>query len=74
MEQVNALVERLAACKKDEGVNGVRVVLNFLSRRVQPIKDQVHPASEYTGREDSTRESIEPWKGSELGVQVASLF
>jgi len=39
MEQVNALIEKLAACKKGEGVNGVRVVVNFLGRRVQPIKD-----------------------------------
>ena len=34
MEQVNVLVDWLNACKKDDGVNGVDVVLNFLGRRV----------------------------------------
>src|SRR6266508_3853256 len=73
MVQVDALVEKLAVCKS-EGVNGVGVVINFLGRRVQPIKDRVHPATEYTGGGDSTRESFEPWQGMELYSQVASLF
>src|SRR5438105_15853675 len=67
-------IEKLANCKRDDGVNGVSVVINFLGRRVQPIKERVHPAFEYTGRGDMTRESVEPWKGSALGVRVTSLF
>ena len=73
MVQVDALVKKLAVCKS-EGVNGVRVVINFLHRRVQPIKDRVHPATEYTGRGDPTRESSEPWEGTELYSRVVSLF
>src|SRR6266540_2864613 len=74
MKQVKVLVDRLADYKRDDGVNRVGVVINFLDPRVQPIKEQVHLMSEYTGKGDSTRESAEPWKGSELGVRVASLF
>src|SRR5207237_2121632 len=60
MVQVNALVKKLAVCRS-EGVNGVGVVVNFLGRRVQPIKDRLHLASEYTGRGDPTCESSKPW-------------
>ena len=73
MVQVNILVKKLAVCRS-EGVNGVRVVINFLGRRVQPIKDRVHPATEYTGRGGPTRESSEPWQGMELLSRVVSLF
>ena len=74
IKQVKVLVDRLANCRRDDGVDGVSVVINFLDRQVQPIKERVHPASDYTGRGDPTRESAEPWKESELGVQAASLF
>ena len=69
---MNALVERLAVCRS-EGVNGVWVVVNFLGHRVQPIKGRVHPTTEYTARGDPTRESSEPWQGTELYSRVASL-
>ena len=49
MEQVNALLERLEACKKDDGVNGVGVVRSFVSHRIQPIKEWVHLAFDYEG-------------------------
>ena len=65
MVQVNALVKKLAVCK-GEDVNGVEVVINFLGHRVQPIKDRVHPATEYMGKGDPTRESSEPWQGTKL--------
>ena len=39
MEQVNALIKKLADFKRDDGVNGVGVVIKFLGHRVQPIKD-----------------------------------
>ena len=32
MKQVKVLVDRLADCKRDNGVNGVGVVINFLGR------------------------------------------
>ena len=67
------LVKCLVDCKSED-VNGVGVVINFIGHRVQPIKDRVHPAIEYTGRGDLTRESPEPWEDSELYSQVVSLF
>src|SRR5207244_9812239 len=74
MKQVNALLERLEACKKDDGVNGVGVIRSFVSHRIQPIKVQVHLAFDYDGTQDTTRESPELWKKDALDARVASLF
>ena len=73
MVQVNTLVKKLVVYKS-EGVNGVEVVINFLGCRVQLIKDRLHPAIEYTRREDPTHQSSEPWQGMKLYSRVASLF
>src|SRR6266508_1955688 len=73
MVQVNDLIKRLGD-QKGEGVNGIGVVINFIGHRVQPIKDRVHPATEYTGRGDPTHESNEPWIGAQLYNRVALLF
>ena len=74
MEQVNALLGKLKACNRDDGVNGVSVVINFHDHRIQPIKERVHPAYKYTGAKDMTQESAEKWKAGTLSVRVASLF
>jgi len=74
IKQVNALLEKLKACKRDVGVNGVGVVRNFLGRRVQPIKEWIHPAYEYTGLKDLTWESAKKWKARTLNARVAALF
>ena len=47
MKQVNALLQRLEACKKDDRVNDVGVVRSFVSHRIQPIKERVHLAFDY---------------------------
>ena len=62
MEQVHALLRKLKAYKADVGVNGVGVVINFHGHRIQPIKGWIHPAYEYEGTKDMTRESAEKWK------------
>ena len=40
---------------KDQGLNGVVVVANFIRHRVQPLQERVHYGFEYTGPEDPTR-------------------
>src|SRR6266540_3574349 len=37
MKQVDALLEKLKACKRDDGVNGVSMVINFLGRRAEEV-------------------------------------
>ena len=59
MKQVVLLLEKLATYKLEEGLNGISVVRSFLGRRIQPIKERVHPANEYEGVQDVTRESPE---------------
>ena len=57
MKQVKALLDRLEDCKKEDEVNGVGVMRSFIGRRIQPIKERIHPLYEY---QDTTRESPEP--------------
>lgn len=38
-------------------MNGVGVAVNFISRRTQPCKERMHPAYEYVGDVDTTREA-----------------
>ena len=73
MAQVNRLMEFLEI-RKGEGVTGVAIVLNFVKRRVQPIKERVHPGDKYIGTADPTRESEEPSDEQEVIRRVKSFF
>jgi hypothetical protein len=53
LEPVMELVNEL----KKKGVTGVAVARSFCRRMIQPIKDRVHPAYEYWGQSDPTREN-----------------
>src|SRR5438128_2330797 len=74
MKQVKALLDRLQDCKKEDEVNGIGVMRSFIGRRIQPIKERIHPSYEYEGTQDTTQESPEPWKTSVLNERVSSLF
>jgi hypothetical protein len=52
LEPVLALIGKL----KKQGVIGASVARSFCRRMIQPIKDRVHPAYEYVGQSDPTRE------------------
>jgi hypothetical protein len=52
MMQVNELMELIDRRRLD----GVVVASNFLFRRVQPCNDRIHPAYEWRGDQDPTRE------------------
>ena len=49
MRQAVLLLEKLATYESEEGLNGICIVRSFLGRRIQPIKERVHPAYEYEG-------------------------
>jgi len=49
-------------------------VINFIQRRLQPIKERAHSAGKYSGLEDPTRESAEPWLDEEILSRVRDLF
>jgi hypothetical protein len=55
LEDLKGVLE-LASDMKGRGVKGATVVRSFCHRMIQPIKDRVHPAYEYCGKSDPTRE------------------
>jgi hypothetical protein len=50
------------------------IALNFISRRVQPCKQWVHPLYEYSGSGDPTRESARNLSREEVNWGLAQLF
>src|SRR5438105_1707299 len=61
MKDVMLLLVRVEAVKIIDRLSGMAVVRDFIERRIQPIKEQHHPAFEDSGREDPTRESTSLW-------------
>ena len=56
------------------GLTGVIVIANWLRRRVIPLKQQVHPAWEYSGLSDPTREYPEEIPGPTLERYLREMF
>ena len=73
MKQVNRLLEYIQR-RKSEGVTGDCVVASFVNRRVHPIKERVHSASEFSGVGDPTRESDAEWTAEAFAERLRSLF
>jgi len=74
MKDVRLLIVRLEAVKIVDQLSGVAVVRDFIERRIQPIKERHHPAYEYSGRDDPTRESSSLWVPRALEAWTSSLF
>jgi hypothetical protein len=55
LEDLKGVLE-LVSDMKTRGVIGAAVARSFCRRMIQPIKDRVHPAHEYCGQSDPTRE------------------
>jgi hypothetical protein len=55
LEDLKGVLE-LVSDMKEQGVTGAAVARSFCRRMIQPIKDRVHPAYEYCGQSDPTRE------------------
>src|SRR5207244_1800873 len=74
MTDVKLLLVRLEAVKIVDQLSGVAVVRDFIERRIQLIKERHHPAYEYSGRDDPTRESSSLWVPRALVARTSSLF
>jgi hypothetical protein len=51
-------VEELLRMIDRRQLDGPTIALNFISKRVEPCKEWVHPLYEYSGLGDPTRESV----------------
>ena len=64
-KQVECILGAIAKFK-DKGVTGDHIVFSFISRRIQPLQHQKHPAFRYEGTQDPTRLSPEAMAHSEV--------
>jgi hypothetical protein len=59
---------------KKRGVTEAAVARSFCRRMIQPIKDRVHPAYEYWGQSDPTREVNRKVPKEEMVVRVSQMY
>ena len=55
-------------------LRGELVATSFIVRRIQPCKERAHPAFDYKGDDDSTRESIDWLLKKEVIDRAMDLF
>ena len=55
-------------------LDGVGVAINFVVHRIQPCKERFHPAYEYAGDEDITREAPEKINKGDAYIHLLGLF
>jgi hypothetical protein len=70
LEPVLELVNEL----KKKGVTRAAVARSFCRRMIQPIKDRVHPAYEYWGQSDPTREINRKVSKEEMAASVSQMY
>jgi hypothetical protein len=70
LEPVLGLVSEL----KKQGVTRAVVARSFCRRIIQPIKDRVHPAYEYVGQSDPTREVNRKVSKEEMAARVSQMY
>ena len=70
MEQVRELLALIDRRR----VDGVIVATNFTFRRCRPSKERAHPAYEFRGDTDGTREVPEPIDREEVKWRIGVLF
>jgi hypothetical protein len=69
LEDLEGVLE-LVSDMKNQGVTGVAVARLFCRRMIQAIKDRVHPAYEYCGQSDPTREVNRKVSKEEMAARV----
>jgi hypothetical protein len=70
LEPVLGLVGEL----KKQGVTGAAVARSFYRRMIQPIKDRVHPAYEYVGQSDPTRDFHRKVSKEEMAARFSQMY
>jgi hypothetical protein len=71
--ELNAVLELVNDVKK-QGVTGATVARSFCRRMIQPIKDRVHPAYEYWGQSDPTRQVNRKVSKEEMVARVSQMY
>jgi hypothetical protein len=72
LAELKLVVELVIELKK-QGVTGAAVA-RFCRRMIQPIKDRVHPAHEYWGQSDPTREVNHKVSKEEMAARVSQIY
>ena len=70
MEQVIELLDLI----KGVELRGELVAASFIVRHIQPSKERAHPAFDYKGDDDGTRESTDRLSKKEVIDQAMDLF
>jgi hypothetical protein len=73
LEDLKGILE-LVSDMKGQGVTGAAVARSFYRRMIQPIKDRVHPAYEYCGQSDPTREVNCKVSKEEMAARVSQMY
>ena len=70
MDQVKELLDLI----RGVNINGGLVAVSFISCRVQPCKERAHPAFEFKGKTDGTREKPDMLLKEVIEERAAELF
>jgi hypothetical protein len=73
LEDLKGVLE-LVSDMKNQTVTGAAVARSFCRRMIQPIKDRVHPAYEYFGQSDPTREVNRKVSKEEMAARVSQIY
>jgi hypothetical protein len=73
LEDLKGVLELVSDLKR-RGVMGAAVARSFCRRMIQPIKDRVHPAYEYFGQSDPTREVNRKVSKEEMAARVSQMY
>jgi hypothetical protein len=73
LKDLKGVLELVSDMKK-RGVTGAAVARSFCWRMIQPIKDRVHPAYEYCGQSDPTREVTHKVCKEEMAARVSQMY
>jgi hypothetical protein len=73
LKELEPVLEPVSELKK-QGVIGAAVARLFYRRMIQPIKDRVHPAYEYWGHSDPTREINHKVSKEEMAARVSQMY
>jgi hypothetical protein len=73
LKELEPVLELVSELKK-QGVTGATVARSFCWWMIQPIKDRVHPAYEYWGQSDPTREINCKVSKEEMTARVSHMY
>jgi hypothetical protein len=73
LEDLEGVLELVSDMKK-QGVTGAAVASSFSRWMIQSIKDRVHPAYEYWGQSDPTREVNRKVSKEDMAARISQMY